>query len=269
MIALALFLSLSTAPALRPASGFLEVRATRASQDEQQEVADEREDIAELLKELKAHAKERGEEDVEAIGVVDQLTQEFERCGPKDRAAIVKELEGCFKQKRTKELEPGKPDDRLYFAAATALGRMGPESVKPLTGLLGNKSHRGNIHLQVQIARSLGNTRDPKAIKPLLDLLNSKDMELQAAGSEALGDFEEIELDQRKEIFKELLDTMMSQKAKKDLDPNDLEAMERWNAISGPIIASLQRLSGHDERDPAEWERWWNKNKKEDWDAEE
>jgi len=26
---------------------------------------------------------------------------------------------------------------------------------------------------------------------------------------------------------------------------------------------------GHDERDPEEWQRWWNKNKKKDWDEEE
>ena len=27
-------------------------------------------------------------------------------------------------------------------------------------------------------------------------------------------------------------------------------------------------LSKHDERDPVAWQKWWNKNKREDWDAE-
>jgi HEAT repeat protein len=235
------------------------------SQDAQ-ETADERADIKDQLDLLKGHVKSKGKEDVLAIGVIDQLTQEFEDTGPKDRAAIVKGLEACFKAKRTKELEPGVPDDRLYFAAATALGRMGPESVKGLAGLLGNKSHRKNLRLQARIAKSLGNTRDPKGIKPLEGLLKHKDMELQAAGAEALGNFDDLDLKQRKEIFKSLLDTMMGQKSKKDTSPNDFEAADRWNAISGPIIASLQRISGHDERDPAQWQRWWNKNKKADWD---
>jgi len=250
-------------PSLLPPAG----ASPPAPWQDQAEVADERPEIKAQLDELKDFIKKKGEQDVEAIGVIDQLMQEFEGCGPKDKAAIADALEDCFKSKRTKELEPGVPDDRLYFAAATALGRMAPESVKGLVGLLGHKSHRGNLRLQVQIAKSLGNTRDPRAIKPLLGLLKNKDMEMQAAGAEALGNFDGEDLKERKEIFKALLDTMMGQKSKKDLDPNDIEAADRWNAISGPIIASLQRLSGHDERDPAEWQRWWNKNKKEDWDA--
>jgi hypothetical protein len=28
----------------------------------------------------------------------------------------------------------------------------------------------------------------------------------------------------------------------------------------------LGKLSGHNERDPQEWQRWWNKNKSKDWD---
>lgn len=238
----------------------------QAKDQDQDAGGDKREDIKAQLETLKAHVKKKGVEDTEAIGVIDGLLQEFEGCGPKDRGSIVKGLEACFKAKRTKELEPGVPDDRLYFAAATAMGQMAPESTKPLAGLLGHKSHRKNIRLQKRIAMSLGNTGDPKAIKPLSDLLKHKDAQMQAAGAEALGNFDEEELKTRKEIFKNLLDVMMAQKSTKDLDPNDIEAMDRWNAISGPIIASLQKLAGHDERDPAEWQRWWNKNKKADWD---
>ncbi len=34
------------------------------------------------------------------------------------------------------------------------------------------------------------------------------------------------------------------------------------------MITALQKLSKHDERDPVEWQHWWNKNKRENWDAE-
>jgi hypothetical protein len=52
-----------------------------------------------------------------------------------------------------------------------------------------------------------------------------------------------------------------------DGDVNDTIARERYDAISASMITTLQRISGHDERDPAAWQRWWNKNKKEDWEA--
>jgi hypothetical protein len=51
-----------------------------------------------------------------------------------------------------------------------------------------------------------------------------------------------------------------------DADANDTIARERYDVISAPIVTALQSLSGHNENDPAEWQRWWNKNKKEDWD---
>jgi len=251
MIPLILFLL----PALAPTS--------LVPQDEKQ---DERADVAERLDQLAAHLKERGDEDLQAIAILDGLTREFQEYGPKDRQAVVKALDGCFKEKRAKELEEGVPDDRLYYAAATALGEMGPESVKPLLSWLEHKSHRKNVRLQVRITKSLGKTGDEAVRKPLVELLKHKNKELQAAGAEALATFSTAPLDDRKDIFKELLDVLMAQKAKKDADVSDLEAFERWSTISGPFIATMQALSGHDEREAEAWQRWWNKNKKEDWD---
>jgi len=235
---------------------------------EEDPVVDERDEVKQLLEELDQHVKEKGREDEEAIGAIDRLLQEFGQSGPKDRASIVKELDGCFKAKRTKELEDGVPDDRLFYAAATALGSMGPESVKPLIKLLGHKSHRKNLRLQRRIALSLGQTESEEAVKPLMDLLKDDQPAVQAAGADALGSFRGLDLKIRKEIFEELLKTMMGVKSKVDTDPTDMIADERWRTISGPIVATLQRLSGHDETDPQMWQRWWNNNKKKDWDAE-
>ncbi len=225
---------------------------------------DERPEIQAKLAELAEHVKERGKADDQAIAVIDALTPEFPNSGPKDRAAIVKALEACFKANR-KELEGGLPDDQLYYAAATALGQMPPESVKPLTELLGHKSHRSNLRLQTRIALSLGATKDPRALEPLLALLEHKDKEMQVAGAESLASYEGADLATRKRIFEPLLRTLMDQKTKKDNDSSDLEALERWNAISGPIVTSLQRLSGQNETEAEAWQRWWNKNKKADW----
>ena len=235
-------------------------------QEEEAQIVDKRPEIKELLSEFKALTKERGEKDPEAIGVIDQLLQEFPQSGPKDRKDIVKELEKAFKLKRTKELEPGIPDERLYMAAAVAMGRMGPESVKPLSKLLGAKNLKKKTRLQRAIALSLGTTEDLEAVDPLLDLLKHHDPVMVAAGAEALSYFKDAPLDRRKEMFEEQLKILMGQLAVKDADPTNIEAHDRWNTISGPIVNSLQKLSGHDERDPATWQAWWNDNKKKDWD---
>jgi HEAT repeat protein len=234
-------------------------------QDEGQE--DDREDVAALLEALGDHVKEKGREDAQAIGRIDELTRLYDELGPKDRARVVKALDRCFKAKRPKEIEEGVPDDRLHFAAATALGEMGPESVKPLIGLLGHKSFRRNLRLQARVAKSIGRTGDPDGVKPLLALLEHKDKELQAAGAQALSSYDGEPGKVRKQIFKALLDVLTAQKAEKDDDSSDLEAFERWSTISGPFIATMQALSGHDERRAEAWQRWWNENKKGDWDA--
>ena len=45
-------------------------------------------------------------------------------------------------------------------------------------------------------------------------------------------------------------------------------ARERYNVIKAPMVTTMQALTGHDERDTSKWTRWWNKNKKRDWDDE-
>jgi len=227
--------------------------------------ADERPEVKTQLETLATHVKAKGEKDPEAIGVIDALVTEFAQSGPKDRAAIVKALEACFGAKRTKDLEEGIPDDRLYNAAAVALGTMGPESVKPLTSMIGDKNHKKNLRLQQNLALALGKTKSPDGMKTLLGLLKNKDAPMQAAGAEALANYAEIALDARKTVFEELLKTLMDQYAKKEANVTDQEAQERWNVISGPIMQTLQKLSGNAETDPTKWQRWWNDNKKKDW----
>jgi hypothetical protein len=253
----ALFLVLSVAPGPAP--------ALPALQDEQG-ITDERPEVAALLDELGLYLKEKGEKDPAAIGVLDKLVQEFPDCGPKDRGAIVKACADCFDVKRTKELEEGIPDDRLYKAAAASLGQMGPESVKPLMALIGDKSHRKNQPLQLSLTRSLGMTKSPDAVKTLMGLLKHKDAPMQAAGAEALGYYSDAPEATRKLIFEELLRTVMDQKTRRDTSPTDQEVQERWNIISGPIIETLQKLTGLAQSDPEQWQRWWNDNKKKSWE---
>jgi len=235
-----------------------------APQDETP-IVDERPEVKALFGTLATHLKAKGEEDEQALTLLDKLVQEFTNSGPKDRAAIVKQFAECLEVKRPKELAEGVPDDRIYAAAAVALGTMGPESVKALTSLIGDKNHRKNMRLQTLLTLSLGKTKSPEGIKTLLGLLKHKDPPMQAAGAEALANFSEAPQDTRKQIFEEMLRTLTDQKTKKDTNTTDPEALERWNIISGPLITALQKVSGQGETDPDLWLRWWNENKKKDW----
>lgn len=257
--ALFFFLTVSGPPAAPPAAPLALVQ--------EEEKADKRPEIAALLKTLSGQVKKRGDQDEEAIATIDQLVVEWPQCGPKDRAAIAKAVSACLKAKR-KDFDSGEPNDFLHLAAATALGRMGPESVKALLGWIGHKTLRQNLPLQARLIASLGKTKDPAGVKPLVDLLKSKDPEVQAAAASALSEYSEIELKTRKMIFEEQLKILMGVKSTVDTDTTDPIARNRWNIISGPIVASLQKLAGMTINDPAEWQRWWNKNKKEDWDRE-
>lgn len=232
--------------------------------DEKKEVADSRPEIKALLDEIDKHIKERGKKDVEAIAVIDKLLGEFEESGPKDRLSIAGALGGCLKVKRG-EIEEGLPDDRLYRAAAVALGRMAPESVKVLLASLDSKILEDLDKAMREVVLSLGKTKSAEGVKPLIDLLQHKDAWMQAATAEALGMYGLAEEKTRKTIFEAILKVMMGQKNKVDTEPNNIEARERWDAIGPPMIQALTNLTGQDIRDPQEWQRFWNKNKKEAW----
>jgi len=236
-----------------------------AAQDETPVVVDKRPEIKELVEQLKDHIGKRGDEDPQAIEVIDKLYQEFPNCGKKDRASIVDVLDDCLKVKRG-ESDEGVRDNGLYLAAAVTLRDMGPESAKVLMSWIGHKTHRKDIVLQEKLILSLGKTKDEKGRKLLIKTLDDKTPAIQAATAEALGEWEGEDQDLRKDNFDELKNLLLGVKGAVDSDPNDTISRERYDAISAPIITSLQRLSGQKINDPNEWLRWWNKNKKADWD---
>jgi HEAT repeat protein len=234
--------------------------------DEEEEKPDKRPEVKELLDRLKGHAGKRGKEDQQAIEAIDELTQEFEKSGLKDRAAIAKGVGDTLKQKR-QEVD-GVRDNKLYLASATALGLMGPESVKPLSSWIGHKTHRKDLPLQRVLILSLGKTKNEKSVGDLIDLLDNKDAMVQAAAAEAMANFDGSDQKVRKDCFKEILQVLMGVNNRVKADVNDTIARERYDVVAAPMITTLQILSGNDERQPDGWQRWWNKNKKRNWDKE-
>ena len=231
------------------------------------DVVDKRPEVAAQLDALDELVKARGEKDTEAIAVIATLVTEFPRSGPKDRASIVDAVAGTLDERRP-ELSDGTPQNRLYLAAATALGEMGSEAGRSLTKWIGNKRHRDDLALQRALVLSLGKLKDERYTKDLTGLLQHKEPVLQAAAAEAMANYKEAELSVRKGLFEDILKVLMSVKGRMDTDPNDTEARQRYDTIGGSMNTTLQVLSGQNISVPEEWQRWWNKNKRDDWDGE-
>ncbi|MFT7677789.1 MAG: hypothetical protein ACI8QC_001774 [Planctomycetota bacterium] len=229
------------------------------------EFPDKRPEVKDLLSQLKGHAGKRGKEDLEAKEAMNLLLVEFKQSGPKDRAAIVKGFSGVFKEKRQED-KNGVRDNQIFITSAYALGEMGPESVKSLTSWIDHKSHRKDLDLQRRLILSLGKTKDLKAVKTLIGLLVHRQAGLQGAASEALGNYDGADQKVRKDAFNSILKVYAGVSGQKDSDPNDTIARERYDAISAPMNTALALLSGEESRKVAEWQRFWNKNKKKNWD---
>ena len=257
------WIAFSTASAASPA------REQAGGQAGAQEgVPDKRPEVAELCTKLKALVnKKKGEGDMDAIGVIDRMNQEFAKSGPKDKAAIVTELGKCFEVRRLEPTEDKTPNNKLYLAAAVALGEMGPESTKVLISWIGQKDLKKDLAVQQRLIKSLGRTHDKDGIKTLVLKLEDKDASIVSAAAESIGEFASADLATRKNLFEAILKILMSAKGAKDANVNDLIARDRYDVIAAPIISSLGKLAKHDERDPDKWQNWWNKNRSADWDA--
>jgi len=246
---------------------FAAAAAPTAQEEGGGEIEDKREKVDELCKQFKELISKRGEEDTAAVGVMDSLLQEFPVSGPKDRKLIAESIGKALDQKR-KELEGGVLDNKLYIAAAACLGEMGPESADILTKWIGHKRHRKDVILQTQLILSLGKTKDEGAIKTLMGLLKDKSPTIVSAAAQSLANFSGADQKDRKKIVNDLVRLLIDAKTSVDDDVTDTIARELYDTIAAPIITTLQELTGHDERAPEEWQRWWNKNKKSDWDEE-
>ncbi len=232
---------------------------------QEEEVADDRPEVKELLERFKEHTGRRGREDDLAVKCVFQLRTEFQASGPRDRKDIAKALYRTMKVKR-KASRQGIRQQELFFTAAAALGEMAPESVRDLIRLIGDRNHRDDFEVQVRILAAVGRTRDEKAVDPLLDVLGEYQARLQAAAARALGNFTGLDQKQRKRIFEDLLKTLERSHNDLQSEPGSSTAQDRWGRLSGPAQSSMRKLSGAEASGVESLRRWWNKNKRRDWD---
>ena len=249
-----------------------------ALQDDQQdppktpdEFPDERPEVAELIEQLEAHVKKRGEEDEQAETVLEQLATEFHNSGPKDRKDILDAAEDCLTVKR-KDLAKDMPNDRLAAYAAVMLGRMGNAAGPVLVKYVGHKKLEDKQRAHRAVILALGTTKYEKGVDTLIDALDEEQEALVAAAAQALGNFGEAEQKVRKEIVEELLKLMVpledtiEQGQNDPGTPSNEEARKDYEAVRAPALSTLESLTGHAASNFRDWRAWWNDHKKDDWD---
>jgi hypothetical protein len=202
--------------------------------------------------------------------LVERLAEEFNVSGTRERATIVKALERCFSAR-----QQGKPVVDLACLTARALASMAPESLPALSRALDNDTLLRERELARTLVLALGKTRDKAALKQLYGFLDHRDEALVAAAGAGLGEFEGADLATRKQAFEETLKALTQAKDQFDgqaaqtpdpSSPHDDAAQKRYDTIAAALSATLQRLSKQEAKTPDEWQRWWNRNKRADWD---
>lgn len=227
---------------------------------------DSRDIVETLLDELANYVRKSGRDDPgdsAAIKRVDQLGKEFKLSGPKDKKAIIRGLERVFLAKRRAEKD-GSQKTALFILAARGLGGMGTDATAPLLKWIDSSRHKNDLALQRELILSLGRTKSKKARKELQDLLKDVRPTFKSAAATGLGMFTHEPSKVRKELFEDLLKALMQARAN-SLGQNTT-AQEIWSALNGPSTSSMRKLSRASEGSPEAWQRWWNKNKRRDWD---
>jgi hypothetical protein len=208
--------------------------------------------------------------DAEGLDLITVLLKKWEAgLNDKDRAQVVKGLDGVFQQGKLRD-----PDKlQLYTAAAVALGRLGKEGSKPLVeAIKGDRfpNKKEWIPMREMLLKQLGKTKDESTIEMLLKMAKSDpEPAIEAAAGEALGNFDESKDSIRKEIFNILLIKWGEFEVKATpIDPANIEAQNARNAltvISGKWNETFRRITRQNLDKFSQWQEWYNKNKGKEW----
>ncbi|HJM39568.1 MAG TPA: hypothetical protein QGG59_05585 [Planctomycetota bacterium] len=208
---------------------------------------------------LYSEAQERREEIEESLEFkpedVNELKKELKNLESRQKA-IADVVWYSFRRKReTKE------HNTLWKAATYAFGRMPHHGAKYLWKAFEDKRFNRDVEFRSLCVKQVGFTRDLDQIEDLLDLLDYKDEVVAAAAGEALSQYRSAPGDVRKECTKSLV-KMLESYHNASLDREDSGAVREYRTVRDPFLRALTTFTNESYRDPLEWTRWWNKNKK-------
>jgi hypothetical protein len=230
-------------------------------------------DVDAVIKDLTGFLKDRkAEKDREALEAIDKLSAAYDKADKGDKRQIVKAFADVFKHKRNAD------GAQVYVRSCVALSKAGADGAKELIKICDNRTFKNEKEWQsfrAQAVEALGICADesPATVEFLKDLLRDRFDVVLAAAGKALGNYEKVKLETRKDIVEEIIKKFNSiyNGANSSIDPNDIQQIrfrEMLTAIENDWNQALQRLTKQKFNKADEWQHWWNKNKKDDWDNE-
>ena len=224
--------------------------------------------LPEFLKELKGYvANRKMTDDFQAIGLMQKLGKDIDKRNPKDQKKIATALGDVFKRGKLRE----GAQDVLYREAADVLAKLGEEGAKQLAKYANHKRFADNLGLRAHLIKKTGETEDEKQIDWILEVtVRAHQDELRAAAGEALGNFKQAKLKDRRAIVKDIvrawgsLHSLATQPVQTDpnapVDFNPQNARQTLRKCEGPWRSTLQKLTGVSQSNFRDWQRWLNKN---------
>ncbi|MDJ0522533.1 MAG: hypothetical protein QNJ90_10740 [Planctomycetota bacterium] len=194
----------------------------------------------------------------------------------KELAAVVKAHAEAEKADRKKLLAAvakvlRKKDPALKRAALDAFEAMGdPAAWKHIRSLLRAPIHKSFSQTQSQ-AMDVTRALQPEAAVPALLKIMRKSKNLSAAAKamRTLGAFKASK--QRAKILEGLISTTIKERPGIRGRDNTVvygprrtgdQALSRWQAFAGPMVAAANQLTGRDIRSPEAWFQMWRENRR-------
>jgi hypothetical protein len=224
--------------------------------------------LPEQLKQLRAFVIDtKMLSDMQAVGLMQKLTQNLETRNPKDKERLAKAFGDVF---RAGKLRTG-PKEVLYRETADELAKFGELGAPEIQKALADTRWKDNRPLLSHMILALGRTKDAKHVDWLLDTTTRSPIdELRAAAGEALGNFTGLDLRPRRDVVKAIVrewGSLHSRATTPDptdpsapIDPGPRNARETLRAVEGKWSSTLTKLTGVSHSGFAEWQRWLNKN---------
>ena len=217
----------------------------------------------------------RAEEDASGQELLDRITalQKSGEIGQLQGA--IEEIPAVYQAEGSAPLQPklrallGKiaKDKKMASARVTAvrtLGELGDakHAWKEISGLLPAPKVEEASELDLEVVRVAGKLAQPKASKPLLELVKKgKDAKLAGDAARALGGFG-ADVKGRVKILEELVSLGRRLRPGTSTDKaTSPVALERWGLIGPGITAGLNGLTGREVSDFAGWETLYDENK--------
>ena len=227
-----------------------------------------RPEIVKLVADLEAAIEKHGKEDGKAIEKVALAGNAYEKCTPKERELIVKQVGRALRDPRAR---PDKKsyEHRLAIASAKALGSMGDAGAKELAPALALKHVRIDGELTEETTAELGRTRAKAALEPMREMAGTRSVHCIRGAARGAAHWGEADGATRKKLFEGLLKPMQSlaDEARSGTGGGDWLAKDIFEGARDSTYAAFEALSGiADPIDIDGWRSWWNNNKNKSWD---